>query len=34
MDLSYTDPHFVPVYSLDGIDDVIVAVRVAFTTHV
>ena len=28
MDSSYTDPDFVPVYSLDGIDDVIVAVRV------
>ena len=26
MDSSYNDPNFVPVYSLDGIDDVIVAV--------
>ena len=34
MDLSYTDPHFVPVYSLDGIDAVIVAVRLVFITHV
>ena len=26
MDLTYIDPNFVPVYSLDGIDAVIVAV--------
>lgn len=34
MDSSYTDPDFVPMYSLDGIDDVIVAVRVVVITHV
>ena len=34
MDSSYTDPDFVPVYFLDGIDDVIVAVRVVFITHI
>ena len=26
MDLSYNDPNYVPMYSLDGIGDVIVAV--------
>ena len=26
MDLSYLDPNFVPVYSLEGIDAIIVAV--------
>ena len=34
MDSSYTDPDFVPMYSLDGIDDVIVVVRVVLITHV
>lgn len=26
MDSSYNDPNYIPMYSLDGIDDVIVAV--------
>ncbi len=33
MDSSYNDPNYVPMYSLDGIDEVIVVVWSLFTSY-